>query len=159
MSESLAPAGWDPVPVGGTFTQFCGGLHARWQDGHLELGFRVRPELGNPGNACHGGMLATFADVQLSAAAQVQTDIPRQFLPTISLQIDYLGPAPMGSWVHGRTQVLKVTKNLLFTQALVYADGAPAVRASGVFRRGPLLPDTRDDRGFDLPGMPPRPSS
>ncbi len=150
------PDGWVAAPIGGQFTLHSGGLYARWQDGRLRLGFRVRAQQGNPGGACHGGMLATFADVLLSAAAHVQADIPRQFLPTISLQLDYMAAAPMGSWVHGCTDVLKVTRNLLFSQALVHADDTLALRASGVFRRGPLLPDTEGDRPLELPGMPRR---
>ena len=36
------------------------------------------------------------------------------------------------------------------------ADGAMVLRASGVFRRGPLLPDSASDGRLRLPGMPER---
>ena len=39
---------------------------------------------------------------------------------------------------------------------MVYAEGTLALRTSGVFKRGPLLPDTDSDHGLRLPGMPPR---
>ncbi len=156
------PDGFVAVQIGGAFTTHNGALHARWRPaddaagGRLQLGFRVLPQHANPGNACHGGMLSTFADVLISSAAQYQTDIPRTFLPTVSLQTDFVAPAPMGSWVQGEAQILRVTKTLVFSQGLVYADGELVMRASGVFRRGPLLPDTASDHGLQLPGMPPR---
>jgi uncharacterized protein (TIGR00369 family) len=152
------PDGFVPVQIGGTFATHNGPLFARWRDGHLQLGFRVGPQHVNPGNACHGGMLSLFADILISGAAQYQTDIPRQFLPTISLQVDFLGAAPFGSWVQGQADVLKVTRKLIFSQGLVQADGQTVLRASGVFRRGPMLPDTASDHGLQLPGMPHRPT-
>jgi uncharacterized protein (TIGR00369 family) len=149
------PEGFVPAPLGGSFATHNGPLFARWHAGKLQLGFRVGPKHVNPGNACHGGMLATFADILISTAAQYQTDIPRQFLPTVSLQMDFMAPAPLGSWVQGEAEILKVTKNLVFSHGLLRADGAIVLRTSGVFRRGPLLPDTDSDKRLVLPGMPP----
>ena len=151
-----APEGFIAVQVGGAFATHNGPLFARWHEQHLQLGFRVGAQHVNPGNACHGGMLAMFTDILISTAAQYQCSIPRCFLPTISLQFDFMAPAPLGSWVQGQAEVLKVTKNLVFSQGLVWADEALALRASGVFRRGPLLADTASDHRLVLPGMPAR---
>jgi len=157
MTPHIEPAdGFERVLLGGTFATHNGPLFARWREGRLQLGFRVAAHHVNPGNACHGGMLATFADILISSAAQYQTDIARQFLPTVSLQMDFMAPAPLGSWVQGEADILKVTKNLIFSHGLVRADGVVALRTSGVFRRGPLLPDTDSDSRLRLPGMPAR---
>jgi uncharacterized protein (TIGR00369 family) len=153
-----APEGFQAVLLGGAFATHNGPWFARWHDAHLQVGFRVGPLHVNPGNNCHGGMLATFADILISTAAQYQADIPRQFLPTISLQMDFMAGAPLGSWVQGQADILEVTRNLVFSQGLVQADGRTVLRASGVFRRGPLLPDTESDSWLQLPGMPPRTS-
>lgn len=150
------PPGFVPVQVGGAFAVHNGPLYARWHEAHILFGFRVGPRHANPGDSCHGGMLGMFADILISTAAQYQADIPRQFLPTISLQMDYIASAPQGSWVHGRADVLRVTRGLVFSQGLVYADEQLVMRASGVFKRGPLLPDTAGDHALDLPGMPRR---
>ena len=80
------------------------------------MGFRVGPGHVNPGNNCHGGMLAMFADILISTAAQYQADIPRQFLPTITLQMDFMAAAPLGAWVEGKAEILRVTRNLVFSQ-------------------------------------------
>jgi uncharacterized protein (TIGR00369 family) len=156
VHAAQAPEGFVPVRMGGAFASHNGPLFARWHGGRLQMGFRVGPLHVNPGNACHGGMLGTLADILISSAAQYQTDIPRTFLPTISLQTDFLAPAPLGSWVQGQADILKVTQRLIFSQGLLTADGETILRASGVFRRGPLLPDSENDHGLQLPGMPPR---
>ena len=150
------PEGFVPADLGGAFATHNTVLHARWHEDHLLLGFRVQPHQVNPAQACHGGMLCTFADILISTAAQYQADIPRQFLPTISLQMDFLAPAPLGSWVQGRAEILKVTRKLVFSQGLIEADGETVVRASGVFKRGPLLPESAGDQALRLPGMPER---
>ncbi len=87
--------------------------------GDCNSAFASQPQHANPGQSCHGGMLSTFVDILLSSAAQYQTDIPRQFLPTISLQTDYLAIAPLGAWVQGQADILKVTRSLVFSQGLV----------------------------------------
>lgn len=150
------PEGFVPARLGGPFATHNGPLFARWHEGRFQMGFRVGPQHVNPGNACHGGMLGMFADILISSAAQYQTDIPRTFLPTISLQTDFMAPAPLGAWVQGQADILQVTARLVFSQGLVTADGVNVMRASGVFRRGPLLPDTASDHELQLPGMPRR---
>lgn len=151
-----APEGFHRAPIGGTFATENGPFYACWHDDRLLLGFRVADRHANPGRQCHGGMLATFADVLISTAAQYQADIPRHFLPTISLQIDFLAGAPVGSWVEGRADILRVTRNLVFSQGIIRADGTPVVRTSGVFKRGPLLAESSTDAFMDLPGLPAR---
>lgn len=146
--------GYQVAPVGGEFALRNGPFYARWHEERFELAFRVDSRHANPGNSCHGGMLSLFADILISTAAKYQAEVGRQFLPTISLQLDFLAPAPLGSWVTGKADILKVTKNLLFTQGLVWADGVPVIRASGVFRRGPVLHDSPQDGLMKLPGMP-----
>ncbi|MES2385823.1 MAG: PaaI family thioesterase, partial [Pseudomonadota bacterium] len=97
-----------------------------------------------------GGMLASFADMLLPCAAMYQTDTDRRFLPTISLQIDYLAPARLGAWVQGQADILRSTRNMIFIQGLVTADGEPALRISGIFKQGPLIGDGKDRDPFML---------
>jgi uncharacterized protein (TIGR00369 family) len=152
------PDGFLPVRLGSSFATHSGQLYARWFAERLQIGFVVEPHQVNPANNCHGGMLSLLADIVLSSAAQYQTDIPRQFLPTISLQLDFMNGAPLGHWVQGEAEILQVTKNLVFSQGLITCNGKTAARASGVFRRGPLLPDSNSDHRLALPGMPIRAS-
>lgn len=133
------PEGFRPIKVGGAFVFHNGPLYGKWSGQHLLLGFRVKERHTNPLQVCHGGMLATLADMLIPCAAMYQSDMERRFLPTISLQVDYLGAAALGAWVQGEADILRTTRNMLFGQGLVTADGEPALRVSGIFKMGQLL--------------------
>ena len=140
------PDGFKVLPVGGDFIAQNGPLYIRslaQPDGSKQrhLGFRVEQRHTNPMGNCHGGMLATFADMMLPMLAHRQSpELRNQFLPTVSLQIDYLAPSPLGAWVQGEAQVLRITRNLAFVQGLVTADDVPALRVSGIFKIGKPFP-------------------
>ena len=147
---SAIPDGFRPAAVLGDFIAFNGPLYGRWTGEKLLVGFRVEQRHTNPLGMCHGGMLATFADMMLPCTVMYMADREPRFLPTISLQIDYLGPALLGTWVQGEAQVLRTTRNLLFGQGLVTADGIPALRFSGIFKLGPPfgVPGNHDPLGL-----------
>lgn len=128
------PDGFAPFKLAMGFVGANGPLYGKWADGRLLLGFRVELRHCNPGQVCHGGMLATFADMCLPIAARFQTNADMGFLPTVNLTCDFLAPAPLGSWVEGRADAIKMTKNLLFAQGMATADGAPVLRANGIFK-------------------------
>ena len=132
------PAGFKPLTMGGDFINFNGPLYLRSEGEVLQLGFRVEARHTNPMGICHGGWMASFADMVLPIAVHRQSkELRSRFLPTVSLQIDYLAPAPLGAWVQGVGQLLRSTRTLVFAQGLITVDGAPAVRMSGVFKIGP----------------------
>jgi uncharacterized protein (TIGR00369 family) len=137
------PAGFRPIQVGGSFVAHNGPLYGQWNGQRLLLGFRVEERHTNPLKICHGGMLATFADMLIPCASMYQSEMERRFLPTISLQIDYMGAAQLGAWIQGEADVLRTTRNMLFGQGLVSADGQPALRVSGIFKMGPVIGDGR----------------
>jgi uncharacterized protein (TIGR00369 family) len=142
------PQGFRAVPMGGDFIGINGPIylrHERLPEGPLvQLGFRVERRHCNPMGNCHGGMLASFSDMVLPLSIHRKSDeVGNKFLPTISLQLDYLAPAALGAWVQGEAQVLRVTRSMVFAQGLVTADGVPAVRISGIFKIGkPFDPAT-----------------
>ena len=135
---SPPPSGFEPLHRSGEFIAFNGPLHIKGKGADMRLGFRVEARHTNPLGICHGGMMASFCDMLLPITVHHKsTEIGWRFLPTISLQLDYLAPAPLGAWVEGDAQVLRVTRSLVFVQGLATADGAPAVRCSGIFKIGP----------------------
>ena len=144
------PAGFKPRFFGEGYITVNGPLYTRrsgveavaggGDGGDMQMGFRVEPRHCNPMGNLHGGMMATFCDMLLPMSAMVlDKNLDGHFLPTINLQIDYLGPAPLGSWVQGDAQILRTTRSLVFMQGLVQADGAPAARVSGIFKIGALF--------------------
>jgi hypothetical protein len=52
-----------------------------------------------------------------------------------------MGSAALGAWVQGEAQILRTTRNMLFGQGLVTADGEPSLRISGIFKLGQLIGD------------------
>ena len=106
----------------------------------FKLGFHVEARHCNPMGICHGGMLATFADMLMPIGAiTLVPELHRRFLPTVSLQIDFMAPARLGDWVEGEMQVLRTTRALVFAQGVVKSGGTTALRCSGVFKIGPLF--------------------
>ncbi len=79
--------------------------------------------------------MATFADMQLVA---VQFGDDRPHTPTVNLDLAFLAPAPLGSWVEARVTLLRRTTTLLFTQAVMTADGEPVARSSAIYRNRPV---------------------
>ena len=131
------PAGFKPL-TGGPDDMFVGinGPLYRKRDGEqFVLGLLVERRHCNPALICHGGMLLTFVDMAMVLSASYQGKLG-YFLPTINLTADFLASAPAGAWLEARTELLRVTRNMVFAQCMVRADGAPAVRASGVFKIG-----------------------
>ena len=136
------PAGFKLRHLGDGFMELNGPLYYRRHEGTdrlrgVSLGFRVEMRHCNPMKACHGGMLAAFVDMLFAVTAHATSEAGRnRFLPTISLQLDYLAGAPLDSWVQGEAEVLRATRNMVFMQGLVHADGVPVARASGIFKMG-----------------------
>ena len=139
-----APEGFAPLAIGGNFMAHNGPLYVRVADGRAQLAFRVQARHTNPLNNCHGGMLASFGDMLLPVCIHRQSkEAAGRFLPTISLQIDYLAPAPLGAWVQGEADVLRVTRTMVFAQGVARIDGEPVLRVSGTVKIG---------QPFDRPG-------
>jgi uncharacterized protein (TIGR00369 family) len=132
-----APQGFARLAIGGNFMAHNGPLYVRMVDGRAQLGFRVQARHTNPLNNCHGGMLASFGDMLLPVCIHRQSaEVGQRFLPTISLQIDYLAPAPLGAWVQGEADVLRVTRTMVFAQGVARIDGKPVLRVSGTVKIG-----------------------
>jgi uncharacterized protein (TIGR00369 family) len=135
------PPGFKAMPMGGDFVGNNGPFYLRHEGDLVLMGFRVEKRHTNPLGNCHGGMLATFCDMLMPISIHRKSaEVGMRFLPTINLQIDYLAPAPLGAWVEGEVQVLRVTRSIVFAQGLVTADGTTALRTSGIFKIGPPFP-------------------
>ena len=130
------PPGFRPLPMGGGFIAHNGPLYLRHEGAEMWLGFRVEARHTNPLGICHGGMMATFCDMLLPVTVHRKSEVGMRFLPTISLQIDYLAPAPLGAWVQGEADVLRVTRTMVFAQGVARIDGKPMLRVSGTFKIG-----------------------
>ena len=136
------PEGFVVLAMGGPFIQNNGPLYVRREGTVVQFGFRVEQRHVNTMGNLHGGMMATFCDMLLPLSVHSKSAaVADRFLPTVSLQVDYLAPARLGMWVQGEAEPLRITRSLVFAQGLVSADGEPCARVSGVFKIGPAVPN------------------
>lgn len=126
------PEGFAPRRAGGPFLEPIGPIWLRPGEGGSTFGIRVERRHCNNGMVAHGGMLATFADLVLGIGGLEQAGAQGGFI-TVSLVSDYLAPAPLGAWLECRPTLLRRTARLMFVEGRFEADGAPVLRASGVF--------------------------
>ena len=128
---------WDLLEDCGPFARHAAAIYiardAHLKDGKARFGFRVEPHHCNLRPHCHGGMLATFLDVALARGLRVLAQVEPP-LPTISMSVDFMSPAPLESWVEAFVSLDRLGASTGFVSAYVHADGALVMRGSGVFR-------------------------
>lgn len=133
-AETAAAPGFEPInPVPG-FGAFFGPMH--YDAARERLGFRVASRHINLFGLCHGGALAMFADYQLSPLRR-SGRVGGPFAPTLSLNIDFLGPARLGDWVEAQARLVKRTGRYLFTDALLTSGGETVARSSAIYAMAP----------------------
>ena len=132
------PGDWPDLP-GNWTADFETGV-GNWSLGRLwldretaRLAVRITEAHCNAFSVMHGGAMATFADAQCLAVRGYSGEA-HDHTPTVSLSVDYLSPAPLGAWAVAEVTLLRTTRTLIFTQALILANGKPAARSSAIYR-------------------------
>ncbi|MBY0394878.1 MAG: PaaI family thioesterase [Thermoleophilia bacterium] len=130
------PAGYVRATHGGAFAAGIGPLFALRGEREIRLGLRVEARHCNNAGAAHGGLVASLADLGLIHAVGVlreRAGQPRVPISTVTLSLDYLGPAPEGSWLEIHARVTRLGGSLAFVEGTLLADEAQVGRASAVF--------------------------
>jgi uncharacterized protein (TIGR00369 family) len=125
-----APEGFAPLDPGLGFGQFFGPIGFGAEP--PRIGFRVTERHVNLFGFCHGGALATFADYQIAPLRRAKV-VEGPFSPTLSLNIDYLGPARLGDWIEAETTLVRATGRYLFTQAILSNAEGPVARSTAIY--------------------------
>jgi uncharacterized protein (TIGR00369 family) len=148
MSAAIAE-GFRPLNLPrNPFIEANGPLYGRMDGEQFVLGFLCERKHCNPMLACHGGMLATLADMLLLLATNIQTQLG-QFLLTVSLDIDFVGPVMEGDWLEGRAQVLRAGRSVIFTEGRMTVRGACVARVNAILKpSGKPLADFAPGRYF-----------
>ena len=127
-----APAGFTPLPAASPFNELVGPLHERRSEGLVSLGLRVEGKHSNSRGICHGGVLATLADLALGYALMARTGSRAGFV-TAHLDIDYAGAAELGDWIHSEVEVQRVGSRLAFATGYLCVGASRIARMSGIF--------------------------
>ena len=126
------PQGYQPLPAASPFNELVGPLHEKRGAGAVSLGLRVERKHANSRDICHGGVLATLADLALGYALMAKTGSRSGFV-TAHLDLDYAGAAEVGDWIHSEVEVQRVGSRLAFATGYLCVGEHRVVRMSGIF--------------------------
>jgi uncharacterized protein (TIGR00369 family) len=98
----------------------------------VRIGFQVARAHTNSRGFVHGGMLSAVADNAMGLSCGPLSE--GASVITVSLALDFLGPARPGQWVEVAPKVNRVGGALCFAEALLTADGEPCAKAHATFR-------------------------
>ena len=125
MSGQAVPPGWTAQILTDPFEALAGPLYQRPHERNGEpardLAFRVAQQHTNARGVAHGGMVMTFFDASLGcAAADAWGHHP---IATVTMTVDFVGPARLGDWVVARTSITRHTRSLIFVTGELLAEG------------------------------------
>src|SRR5260221_13846173 len=122
-------------PKPNPFNEMVGPFYERRRGNEVSLGLRIEGRHCNSRDICHGGLLATLADLALgySALAAGKTAGGPSSFVTVSLSLDFAGSAKAGDWVESDVEVHKTGARRAFANRYLVAHGVRIVRASAIF--------------------------
>src|SRR5262245_32080816 len=126
------PEGFRAVPRLSPFNALVGPLYERRRGDEISIGVRIEDKHCNSRGICHGGLLATLADLSLGYAMLAKTGGKGGFV-TAHLAVDYAGAARIGDWVESAVEVQRMGKRLAFANCYLVSGENRIVRASAIF--------------------------
>ena len=137
------PEGFEPVQriQPHTFAGLVGPFYARREGREISVGLRIEERHLNSRGTCHGGLLATLADIALGYAcvAAAEEGQSRNFV-TIDLSVEYLAGTQAGDWVQSEVKVLNADSRTASAAGHLCVDGRPVARISANFRMARTRP-------------------
>ena len=89
-------------------------LDLKPEEGFIRVGFEGKKEFCNPTGFIQGGMLAAMLDDTMGPAAFILSK-GKQFTPTISMNINFISPGKVGSFVC-EAKVVQMGKTIVFVE-------------------------------------------
>jgi len=147
--RTRVPEGFRPLNLPqNPFIEANGPLYGRLDGERFVMGFLCEEKHCNPMQVCHGGMMATLADMLLLLGTNIQTRLG-QFLVTVSLDIDFVAPVKRGDWLEGRAEVLRAGRSVIFTEGRMTVSRETVARVNAVLKpSGRPLADFAPGRYF-----------
>lgn len=100
----------------------------------LTLSYNTLPWMSNPVGGMHGGIISVAVDSVMGTLIYALSG--RKFTPTISLQINYVRPIPLGKRIVIRARADSVGRTTASVTADLWMEGYPEklmVTATGIF--------------------------
>ncbi len=131
------PEGYELVQrtQGPGFAGLAGPFYAKREGRALSLGLRIEQRHLNSRGTCHGGLLATLADIALGYAcvAASEEGQSKNFV-TIDLSIEYMATTSAGDWLYSEVKVLNADSRTAAAAGYLLVEGNPVARISANFR-------------------------
>jgi uncharacterized protein (TIGR00369 family) len=134
MNSSDIPEGFAPDPQKSPITDPWEPLYSKRTEKAVVLGLRVAKPHTNQQGLVHGGLIATLADNAMAYSCRQAMGSWASWMATISLAVDFVGPAQIGQWLTVESNVIKTGKTICFAQSLIKADNGVIARANATFR-------------------------
>jgi acyl-coenzyme A thioesterase 13 len=129
------PRGFRVIPRLSPFNSLVGPLYLRRpRAAPVAIGLRIEKKHMNSRGICHGGVLATLADLALGYAIHGKSGGTAAFV-TAHLAVDYAGAAREGDWVESKVEIQRIGSRLAFANCYLMCGGRGIVRASAIFAR------------------------
>jgi uncharacterized protein (TIGR00369 family) len=126
-----APEGFRAIPRLSPFNALVGPLYERRSGDEVSIGVRIEEKHANSRGICHGGLLATVADLALGYAMLAK--IGGKSFVTAHLAIDYAGAARIGDWIESAVEIQRMGSRLAFANGYLLCGESRIVRASAIF--------------------------
>ena len=134
MNSSDIPEGFAPDVQKSPITDPWEPLYSKRTEKAVVLGLRVAKPHTNQQGLVHGGLIATLADSAMAYSCRQVMGSWASWMATISLTVDFVGPAQIGQWLTVESDVIKTGKTICFAQSLIKADNSVIARANATFR-------------------------
>ena len=131
------PEGYELVQrtQGPGFAGLAGPFYAKREGRALSLGLRIEPRHLNSRGTCHGGLLATLADIALGyACVAAGEDGQSKNFVTIDLSVEYMATTSAGDWLYSEVKVLNTNSRTAAAAGHLLVEGSPVARISANFR-------------------------
>lgn len=134
------PEGYEIVQrtQGPTFAGLVGPFYVKREgrEGReLSLGLRIEQRHLNSRGTCHGGLLATLADIALGyACVAANEDGQSRNFVTIDLAVEYLAATQSGDWLYSAVRVMNADTRTAAAAGHLLVEGSPVARISANFR-------------------------
>jgi len=147
MNSCDIPEGFAPDLPKSPITDPWEPLYSKRTEKAVVLGLRVAKPHTNGQGQVHGGLIATLVDNAMAySCRQVMGGWASSWMATISLTVDFIGPAQIGQWLTVESDVIKTGKTICFAQSLIKADDSVIARANATFRVVPKHQGDNDPR-------------
>jgi uncharacterized protein (TIGR00369 family) len=133
MTSSDIPAGFERHFRQSPLTDPWEPIYSKRTVDAVIIGLRLAKPHTNSRGLAHGGLITSLADNAMGLSCGVKLGGGAR-LVTVSLSIDFIGPAQIGQWLAVVTDVIKAGGTLCFAQCSVTADEAICARANATFR-------------------------